>query len=101
MLKSIRISGILFAILDERIAEEDLSKILDAEEIARLKIPPAIPALLEFITTNVGDLEPDEDKRARIRAQTLTREQVSSSSGWTKESKAETQKSNSARVETR
>ena len=52
--------------LDERFAEEDLSEILDAEEIARLRIPPTIPALLEFIPTNVnvGDLESDEDKRA-------------------------------------
>jgi hypothetical protein len=57
--------------LDERFAEEDLSEILDAEEIARLKIPSAIPALLEFIPTIVGDLESDEDKRARILAQTL------------------------------
>ncbi len=54
--------------LDERFAEEDLNKILDAEEISRLKIPPTIPALLEFIPTNVGDVESDEDKRARIRA---------------------------------
>ena len=49
--------------LDERFAEEDLSEILDAEEISRLKIPPTIiPALLEFIPTNVGDVESDEDK---------------------------------------
>ncbi len=54
--------------LDERFAEEDLSEILDAEEISRLKIPPTIPALLEFIPTNVGDVESDEDKRARIQA---------------------------------
>ena len=46
--------------LDERFAEEDLSEILDAEEISRLKIPPTIPALLEFIPTNVGDVETDE-----------------------------------------
>ena len=57
--------------LDERFAEEDLSEILDAEEITRLKIPPTIPALLEFIPMNVGDVESDEDKRARIRAQAL------------------------------
>jgi hypothetical protein len=43
--------------LDERFAEEDLSEIQDAEEISRLKIPPTIPALLEFIPTNVGDVE--------------------------------------------
>ena len=52
--------------LDERFAEEDLSEILDAEEITRLKIPPTIPALLEFIPMNVGDVESDEDKRRRI-----------------------------------
>ena len=52
--------------LDERFAEEDLSEILDAEEIAILKIPFAILAFLEFTPTNVGDLESDEDKRARI-----------------------------------
>ncbi len=48
--------------LDERFAEEDLSEVLDAEEISRFKIPPTIPALLEFIPTNVGDVETDEDK---------------------------------------
>ena len=70
--RSIRISGFFCNFLDERFAEEeDLSKILDAEEITRLKIPPTIPALLEFIPTNVGDLESDEDKRARIQAQAV------------------------------
>ncbi len=58
-------------ILDERFAEEGLSEILDTEEIARLKIPPTIPAHLEFTPTNVGGQESDEDKRARIRAQAL------------------------------
>ena len=73
--------------LDERFAEEDLSWILDAEEIARSKIPPTIPALLEFIPANVGDLESDE---ARIRAQRqILREQGSLSSGWTQETKTE------------
>jgi hypothetical protein len=57
--------------LDERFAEEDLSEILNAKEIARLKIPPTIPALFEFIPTDVGDVESEEDKRARIRAQAL------------------------------
>ena len=51
--------------LDERFAKEDLSEILDAEEISRLKIPPTIPAHLEFIPTNVGDLESEEKKSAR------------------------------------
>ena len=59
--------------LDERFAEDDMSEILlDAEEIFRLKIPPTIPALLEFIPSNVGDVESDEDKRARIWAQALS-----------------------------
>ncbi len=59
--------------LDERFAEEDLSEILDADEVARLKILPTIPAIPEFIpTNNVGDVgSSDEDKRARIRAQAL------------------------------
>ena len=57
--------------LDERFAKEDLSEILDAEEIARLKTPPTIPAHLEFIPTNVGDQETEEEKRARNRAQSL------------------------------
>ena len=48
--------------LDERFAEEDLSEILDAEEFSRLKIPPTIPAHLEFIPTNVGDQETEEEK---------------------------------------
>ncbi len=44
-----------------------MSEILDADEIFGLKILPTIPpALLEFIPTNVGDVESDEDKRARI-----------------------------------
>ena len=57
--------------LDERFAEEDLSGILDSDEIARLRISPAIPPLLELIPSNVRDVESDEDKRARIRAQAL------------------------------
>jgi hypothetical protein len=58
--------------LYERFAEEDLSEILDAEEISRLKIPPTIPAHLEFIPANVVVLESaEEEKRARNRAQSL------------------------------
>jgi hypothetical protein len=57
--------------LDERFAEVDLSEILDTEEIARVKIPPTIPALLEFIPMNVGDVESEEERRARNRAQAL------------------------------
>jgi hypothetical protein len=58
--------------LDERFAnKEDQSEILDAEEISRLKTPPTIPAHLEFIPTNVGDVESEEEKRARNRAQVL------------------------------
>ena len=48
-----------------------MSEILDAEKIARLKIPSTIPAHLEFIPTNVGDVESEEEKRARTRAQSL------------------------------
>ena len=88
--------------LDEKFAEEDLSEILDAEEISRFKIPPAIPALLEFIPTNVGDLESDEERRSRIRAQTLADKSYarSSLSGWIKEIEAEIQQGNGSRVET-
>ena len=80
--------------LDERFAEEDLSEILDAEEISGLKIPQSIPALLEFIPTNVGDVESDEDKRARIRAQALADKSYASKeaahlAGRTQEIKAE------------
>ena len=77
--------------LDEKFAEEDLSEILDAEEISRLKIPPAIPALLEFIPSNVGDVEPDEERRKKR----------SSLSGWIKVIEAEIQQGNGSRVETR
>ena len=66
--------------LDERFTEEDLSEILDADEITRLKITPAILPLLEFILPNVGDVEAGEDKRARIRAQPLA--DKSYASGW-------------------
>ena len=54
-----------------RFAEEDLSEILVAEEIAKFKIPQTIPVLLEFIPTNVRDVELEEEKRARTRAQAL------------------------------
>ena len=46
--------------LDERFAEEDLSEILDAEEIARLKISTTNnSSTLKFIPTHVGDVESD------------------------------------------
>ena len=57
--------------LVERFAKEYLSEILDAGEISRLKISPTIPALLEFIPTNVGDAESEEERRARNRAQII------------------------------
>jgi hypothetical protein len=75
--------------LDERFAEEDMSEILDAEEISRLKIPPTIPELLVFIPTNVGDVETDEEKRARTTCRQILCKQGSSSSGRTQEIKAE------------
>ena len=57
--------------MDERFAEEDLSKILDEDEITRIKTPPTIPPLLEFTPENVGDVESEDAKRARVRAQAL------------------------------
>jgi hypothetical protein len=91
--------------LDENFAEEDLSEILDAEEISRLKIPPAIPALLEFIPTNVGDLESDEDReksqnQSSDSRRQILREQRSSLFGWIEEIEAEIQQGNGSRVET-
>ena len=57
--------------LDKRFAEEDLSDILDEEEITRIKTPPQIPPLLLFEPANPGDVESDEAKRARARGQAL------------------------------
>ena len=57
--------------LDERFAEEDLSEILDTDEIARIKTPPIIPAMIEFVPENPGDVESDEARRARARGQAL------------------------------
>ena len=57
--------------LDEKFAEEDLSEILNEEEVARLKIPPVIPPLLEFEPEYVGIDETEEERRARARAQSL------------------------------
>ena len=57
--------------MDERFAEEDLSEILDEDEITRIKTPPTIPPLLEFTPENVGDVESEDAKRARVRAQAL------------------------------
>ena len=57
--------------LDERFAEEDLSEILDPDEIARIKTPPIIPAMIEFVPENPGDVESDEARRARARGQAL------------------------------
>ena len=68
----IKASGIHSAIfLDERFAEEDLSEILDTDEIARIKTPPIIPAMIEFVPENPGDVESDEARRARARGQAL------------------------------
>ena len=86
--------------LDERFAKEDLSEILDAEETARLKIPPTIPAHLELIPTNIGDLESEEQKSSANSRRQVLREQRSLSSGRTQEIKTKIQQSNSSGFET-
>jgi hypothetical protein len=42
---------------DERLAEEDLSEMLDEDEITRIKTPPPYPPLFEFEPANPGDVE--------------------------------------------
>jgi hypothetical protein len=100
-LKSTRIFGILFAI---SWTKDLLKKILDAEEISRLKIPPTIPAHLEFIPTNVGDLELEKEKRARNRAQSLADKSYASKEAsyleGLKKLKQKIQQSNSSGSET-
>jgi len=54
---------------DERLAEEDLSEILDEDEITRIKTPPTFPPLFEFEPANPGDVETEEAKAARKRRQ--------------------------------
>jgi hypothetical protein len=55
--------------LDERFAEENLSEILDEDEVTRIKTAPAIP--LQFEPQIPGEVESEESKRARARRQSL------------------------------
>ena len=57
--------------LDERFAEEDLSEILDEDEVTRIKTAPTIPPMLQFEPQVPGEVESDEAKRARARGQAL------------------------------
>jgi hypothetical protein len=57
--------------LDERFAEEDLSEILDEDEVTRIKTAPAILPMLQFEPQIPGEVESEESKRARARVQSL------------------------------
>ena len=57
--------------LDERFAEEDLSEILDEDEVTRIKTAPTIPPILQFEPQTPGEVESEEAKRARARGQSL------------------------------
>ena len=57
--------------LDEKFAEEDLSEILDEDEVTRIKTAPAIPPMLQFEPQTPGEVESEESKRARARGQSL------------------------------
>jgi hypothetical protein len=59
---------------DERFAEEDLSEILNEDEVTRIKTAPTIPPMLQFEPQTPGQVESEEAKRARItRRQVLCR----------------------------
>jgi hypothetical protein len=49
--------------LDEKFAEEDLSEILDEDEVKRIKTAPVIPPMLQFEPQNPGEEESEESKR--------------------------------------
>ena len=57
--------------LDERFAEEDLSEILDEDEVTRTKTAPTIPPMLQFEPQTQGEVESEEARRARERGQSL------------------------------
>ncbi len=57
--------------LDEKFAEEDLSEILDEDEVTRIKTAPVIPPMLLFEPQTPGEEESEESKRVRQRAQSL------------------------------
>ena len=43
--------------LDEKFAEEDLSEILDEDEVTRIKTAPVIPPMLQFEPSTPGEEE--------------------------------------------
>ncbi len=57
--------------LDEKFAEEDLSEILDEDEVTRIKTASVIPPMLQFEPQTPGEEEWEESKRARLRGQSL------------------------------
>ena len=57
--------------LDEKFAEEDLSEILDEDEVKRIKTAPVIPPMLQFEPQTPGEEESEESKRARLRGQAI------------------------------
>jgi hypothetical protein len=57
--------------LDKKFAEEDLSEILDEDEVARIKTAPTIPPMLQFQPQTPGEVESEEAKRTRTRGQSL------------------------------
>ena len=73
MLRIIKVFGIssFSNFLDERFAEEDLSEILDEDEVTRIKTAPTISQMLRFELQTQGEVESKEAKRVRERAQTL------------------------------
>ena len=57
--------------LDKKSAEEDLSEILDEDEVTRIKTAPAIPPMLQFEPQIPWEVEYEESKRARAQGQSL------------------------------
>ena len=51
--------------LDEKFAEEDLSEILDEDEVTRIKTAPVIPPMLQFVPQNPGEEESEEESSGR------------------------------------
>ena len=54
-----------------RFAEEDLSEILDEDEVTRIKTAPAIPPMLQFEHQTQEEVESEDARRARERGQSL------------------------------
>ena len=57
--------------LDERFAEEDLSEILDEDEVTRIKTASTILPMLQFEPQTQGEVESVETRRTRERGQSL------------------------------